>query len=77
MRPISQSIPLASPEIRDAVFRELIRYLPLQITGKNWLTGPSGLLSRGLLERHTTSYGVLPPMRLKMFRRRRAVAHPK
>ena len=28
MRPISQSIPLASPEIRDAVFRELIKISP-------------------------------------------------
>ena len=25
------------------------------------VTGPGGLLSRGLLEQHTTSYGALPP----------------
>ena len=61
MRPISQSIPLASPEIRDAVFRELIKLSPASNYREELVTGPSGLLSRGLLERHTNSYGALPP----------------
>jgi len=60
-RPISQSIPLASPEIRDAVFRELIKISPASLYREELVTGPSGLLSRGLLEQHTTSYGALPP----------------
>jgi len=61
MRPISQSIPLASPEIRDAVFRELIKISPASNYREELVIGPGGLLSRGLLERHTTSYGALPP----------------
>jgi hypothetical protein len=61
MRPISQSIPLASTEIRDAVFRELIKISPASNYREELVTGPSGLLSRGLLDQHTTSYGALPP----------------
>src|SRR6201988_4214136 len=60
-RPISQSIPLAPLEIRDAVFRELIKISPASNYREELITGPSGLLSRGLLEQHTTSYGALPP----------------
>ena len=60
-RPMSQSIPLASLEIRDAVFRELIKLSPASNYREELVTGPSGLLSRGLLEQHTTSYGALPP----------------
>ena len=60
-RPMSQSIPLAPPEIRDAVFRELIKISPASNYREELVTGPSGLLSRGLLEQHTTSYGALPP----------------
>ena len=60
-RPISESIPLASLEIRDAVFRELIKISPASNYREELVTGPSGLLSRGLLERHTNSYGALPP----------------
>lgn len=59
-RPMSQSIPLASLEIRDAVFRELIRISPASNYTQELVTGPGGLLSRGLLEDHTTSYGALP-----------------
>ncbi len=60
-RPISQSISLAPPEIRDAVFRELIKISPASSYREELVTGPSGLLSRGLLEQHTTRYGALPP----------------
>ena len=51
MRPISQSIPLASPEIRDAVFRELIKISPASNYREEVVTGPGGLLSRGVLGR--------------------------
>lgn len=59
-RPISESIPLASLEIRDAVFRELIRISPASNYRQELVACPGGLLSRGLLEEHTTSYGALP-----------------
>jgi hypothetical protein len=58
-RSISQSIPLASLEIRDAVFQELIRISPASNYRQELVTGPGGLLSRGLLEEHATSYGAL------------------
>src|SRR5215211_1409547 len=60
-RPISQSIPLAPLEIRDAVFRELIRISPASNYREELVTGPGGLLSRGLLEEQATRYGALPP----------------
>ena len=56
-RPISQSIPLASLEIRHAVFQELIRISPASNYLEELITGPGGLLSRGLLEDHATRYG--------------------
>ena len=62
-RPMSQSIPLASLEIRDAVFRELIRISPASNYVPELVAGPAGLLSRGLLEEHATSYGALPRTR--------------
>ena len=46
-RPMSQSIPLASLEIRDAVFRELIKLSPASITGKNWLPAQAGCCHEG------------------------------
>jgi hypothetical protein len=58
-RPLSQSIPLAPLEIRDAVFREFIRLSPASNSIKELVTGPGGLMSRGLLEDHATSYGAL------------------
>ncbi|HXQ35071.1 MAG TPA: hypothetical protein VN843_13740 [Anaerolineales bacterium] len=60
---MSQSIPLASLEIRDAVFRELIRISPASNYVPELVAGPAGLLSRGLLEEHATSYGALPRTR--------------
>ena len=59
-RPVSQSVPLAPLEIRDAVFRELIRISPASNYRQELVTWPGGLLSRGLLEEHATSYGALP-----------------
>jgi hypothetical protein len=40
---MSQSIPLASLEIRDAVFRELIKLSPASNYRDELVTGPSGL----------------------------------
>ena len=60
LRPNHQSISPAPLEIRDAVFRELIKISPAS-NYRELVTGPSGLLSRGLQEQHTTRYGALPP----------------
>ena len=54
----SQSISLAPLEIRDAVFREFIRLSPAS-NYMELVTGPGGLLSRGI-EDLATSYGALP-----------------
>ncbi len=59
MRPISQSIPLAPLEIRDAVFRELIKISPASNYMEELVAGPGGLLSRGLLKEDVTRYGAL------------------
>ena len=56
----SQSISPAPLEIRDAVFRKLIRISPASNYMEELVTGPGGLLSRGLLKDHATSYGALP-----------------
>ena len=56
----SQSIPLAPLKIRDAVLKELIRISPASNYMEELVAGPRGLLSRGLLENHATSYGALP-----------------
>src|SRR5688572_30472815 len=59
-RPINQSIPPAPLEIRDAVFHELIRIAPASNYIEELVTGPGGLLSRGLIEDDATHYGALP-----------------
>lgn len=59
--PNPASTPLAPLEIRDAVFRELIRISPASSYREELLAGPSGLLSRGLLKEHALNYGALPP----------------
>jgi len=64
-RPISQSIPLAPPEIRDAVFRELIKMSPASNYREELVTCPAGLLSRGLIENDATRYGALPRTKQK------------
>ncbi len=60
-RPALPSIPLASLEIRDAVFQELIKISPASSYHAQLVTGPGGLYSRGLLEHHAKNYGALPP----------------
>ena len=59
-RPISQSVPPAPLEIRDAVFQELIRISPASNYAAELMADPGGLLSRGLLEDDATRYGALP-----------------
>lgn len=61
----SQSIPLPPLKIRDAVFKELIRISPASNYMEELVTGPGGLLSRGLLEDHATSHGALPRTKQK------------
>jgi hypothetical protein len=59
--PVPPSIEIAPIEIRDAVYRELIRISPAQKYYPHLVDGPDGLLSRGLLETETSNYGALPP----------------
>jgi len=62
-KPAPPSIEIAPIEIRDAVYRELIRSSPVQKYYPHLIDGPDGLLSRGLLEGETSNYGALPPTR--------------
>ena len=59
--PAAPSIPAAPLEIRDAVFRELIRISPASNYHSELVSGPGGLLPRGLLARQIFHYGALPP----------------
>ena len=60
-KPAPPSIVIAPVEIRDAVYRELIRISPAQKYYPHLVDGQDGLLSRGLLEREIHNYGALPP----------------
>jgi hypothetical protein len=60
-KPAPPSTEIAPIEIRDAVYRELIRISPAQKYYPHLVDGSDGLLSRGLLERETHNYGALPP----------------
>jgi hypothetical protein len=60
-QPTAPSTPLAPLEIRDAVFRELIRISPASNYYPELVSGPGGLLSRGLSARQIKNYGALPP----------------
>jgi len=55
------SIEISPIEIRDTVYRELIRISPAQKYHRHLVDGADGLLSRGLLEGETRNYGALPP----------------
>ena len=57
----TQSPSLAPLRIRAAVFQELIRISPAANYTEELVTGPGGLLSRGLLKAHALAYGALPP----------------
>ena len=60
-KPTPPSTEIAPIEVRDAVYRELIRISPVQKYYPHLVDGPDGLLFRGLLERETHNYGALPP----------------
>lgn len=57
----TQSPSVAPLEIRAAVFQELVRISPAANYTEELVTGPGGLLSRGLLNAHALAYGALPP----------------
>jgi len=54
-------IEIAPVEIRNAVYRELIRASPARRYCSQLIDCPGGLLSRGLLGPETDNYGALPP----------------
>jgi hypothetical protein len=56
-------IKLAPVEVRDAIYRELIRISPASRYRHQLIDGPHGLLSRGLLIKDTLAYGALPATR--------------
>lgn len=58
---LSKTQPLAPLGIRAAVFQELIRISPAANYSQELVTGPGGLLSRGLLKADALCYGALPP----------------
>lgn len=61
-RPAPPTIPVAAIEIRDAVYRELIRISPASTYYPYLVSGPDGLLSRGLAKSEIDRYGALPPL---------------
>jgi hypothetical protein len=60
-KPTPLPIEIAPIEIRDAVYKELIRRSPALKYYSQLVDGPNGLLSRGLREPEILSYGALPP----------------
>lgn len=58
---IKSSINLAPPEVRDAVYSELIRLSPASNYDRELVSGPRGLLSRGFLQKEVSKFGALPP----------------
>lgn len=62
------TVKLAPLEVRDAIYRELIRLSPAN-RYRQLIDHPEvGLLSRGLLIKETLSYGALPPTQLERAR---------
>jgi hypothetical protein len=57
----TSSIPLAPLKIRDAAFQELVRLSPASNYYSQLVSGPGGLLSRGLSGQQIGNYGALPP----------------
>jgi hypothetical protein len=55
--PVANRAPI---EVRDAIYRELIRISPASRYRKELIEGPHGLLSRGLIYKDTLNYGALP-----------------
>jgi hypothetical protein len=61
-KPAPPEIPAAPIEIRNAVYRELIRISPATTYYPSLISGPDGLLSRGLTKSEIDRYGALPPL---------------
>jgi len=57
-KPVVKPAPI---EVRDCIYRELIRISPATRYRKELIEDPNGLLSRGLLIKDTLNYGALPP----------------
>lgn len=55
--------PLASIQVRDFVYHELIRLSPAMRFRKTLIEGRKGLVERGFDTRHFCNYGALPPLR--------------
>lgn len=55
--------PLAAPEVRDFVYRELLRLSPATRFRRTLIEGKKGLAERGFNKHSFGSYGALPPLR--------------
>ena len=55
------SVTLAPIEVRHAIYSELIRLSPAMNYHRELVSGPSGLLSRGFLQKEVSKFGALPP----------------
>ena len=62
-QPAKPKIELASIEVRDAVYQELIRVSPATKYFDGLISGPDGLAARGLGPNEFGNYGALPPTR--------------
>jgi hypothetical protein len=60
-KPATQPIKVAPIEVRDAVYRDLIRLSPAIRYSRQLIDHPTGLRARGLLQQETVGYGALPP----------------
>ncbi len=66
-QPTKPRIELASIEVRDAVYQELIRVSPAT-RYQSLITGPDGLAARGLGPNQFRNYGALPPTQIERAR---------
>src|SRR5581483_4171290 len=64
-KPEPLAIAVAPIEVRDAVYRELIRISPARRYYPHLVAGPDGLLHRGFTEAETYNYGALPPSQVE------------
>jgi len=58
---IKPSVALAPLEVRDAVYRELIRLSPASNYDRDLVSGSKGLLARGFLQKEVVKFGAVPP----------------
>jgi len=67
------AVKLVPIEVRNAIYRELIRISPASRYRRQLIHGPNGLLSRGLLIKETANYGALPASQRERARLARAL----